>query len=425
MGKLAPHLRPVDLDVAREHYASSAPEALARSEPAAVCSSARLERARPGRAQATPAVSRLRWLSLEEGDARSLLVCEMRLSSLYRVGLEGVERLGRYLNGPVQVHRADLEGDGRAELIVAGIGDPSPTPEKKGWVSVLRSWPRSKPPERLLERLGRPANLELGDLDGDGDLDLVVCAFGFRGPGELLLATQAAPARFERRCLDPRDGFVAALVRDLDEDGLADVVALVAQEHEELVWLRQTAPGRFEPHVLHRAPHPGWGYSSLTAADLDGDGDEDLVLGNGDAADHPVVVKPYHGVAWLERGEGAAPSYRYRRIGSLPGCEAVAVGDIDGDGDQDVAAGSFLPLLEPHEWRARQLDSLVWFEQRSGGAWARHVLERGVNTRASVAIVDLDGDGRAELAAGNFLWRGPREAPLVTIYRDLPHQRVR
>ena len=75
-----------------------------------------------------------------------------------------------------------------------------------------------------------------------------------------------------------------------------------------------------------------------------------------------------------------------------------------------------MPLLQPHEWRERELDSLVWFEQRPAGEWRRHVLERAYNTRASVAIGDLDGDGRAEVAAGNFLWRGARDAPLVTVY---------
>ena len=56
----------------------------------------------------------------------------------------------------------------------------------------------------------------------------------------------------------------------------------------------------FTPTVIWKAPHANWGSSGLSMADLDADGDLDLLLANGDTFDDSLL-KPYHGLAWLER----------------------------------------------------------------------------------------------------------------------------
>ena len=61
----------------------------------------------------------------------------------------------------------------------------------------------------------------------------------------------------------------------------------------------------FTPTVIWKAPHANWGSSGLSMADLDADGDLDFLLANGDTFDDSLL-KPYHGLAWLERtGLGA------------------------------------------------------------------------------------------------------------------------
>ena len=161
--------------------------------------------------------------------------------------------------------------------------------------------------------------------------------------------------------------------------------------------------GGFEERVLHRAPHPAWGTSNLSEADLDGDGDLDFLLSNGDTLDDGVAIKPYHGVSWLEnRG---AEGFVAQRIGRLYGAHAAEAGDLDGDGDLDVVAAGFLPQVElPVPANAIRLDSVVWFE-REGDAWTPWMIESGHPRHTGVTIFDLDRDGRLDVvAAVNRAW---------------------
>ena len=173
-----------------------------------------------------------------------------------------------------------------------------------------------------------------------------------------------------------------------------------------MAWINQGALG-FRQQVLHRAPHPAWGYSGLTVRDLDGDGDPDLLVSNGDALDDDLL-KPYHGVSWFENqgpGEDGLARFVERRIGALYGCERAVAGDLDGDGDLDVVAVSFLPQLDPKRWEG--LDSLVWFEN-TGEGWSKHSLETGRCFHPAVAVGDYDHDGALDVAVGNWVWVDPK-----------------
>jgi hypothetical protein len=121
--------------------------------------------------------------------------------------------------------------------------------------------------------------------------------------------------------------------------------------------------------------------SDVETADLDLDGDLDLLITNGDTLDDGFPWKPYHGVSWLVN-DGAG-NFELRRIGILYGAHGARAVDLDRDGDLDVVASGFLPQVEPPlPQGGPRIESLVWFEHTNQGfvPWA---LEDGTSSLAS------------------------------------------
>ncbi|MBW8885858.1 MAG: VCBS repeat-containing protein, partial [Planctomycetia bacterium] len=132
---------------------------------------------------------------------------------------------------------------------------------------------------------------------------------------------------------------------------------MISQEHETVVAFLNQADGTFRKEELFAAPHPSYGSSGIQIIDLDGDGDDDILITNGDVLDRPYLLKPYHGVAWLEN-EGRFP-FTHHRLMSLYGASRAVAADFDGDDDLDIVAVSFLPRLEFPEREALRLPSVV------------------------------------------------------------------
>jgi len=360
-------------------------------------------------AKGPAAVANVRLLTLAAGAAPQIVAVDMLaglvLAGEGKPGSAGLLEIG-HLASPCHVSAVDLDRDGRTDLLVADLGNPVPGDTKQGSVTWMRSRTDGTYQSiALATGLPRVADVEAGDFDGDGDLDLVVAAFGWRKVGAILLLENETkdwtrPA-FATHVVDTRTGAIHVPVTDLDGDGRLDFVALVAQQHETVSAFLGDGKGNFREETIDRAPHPAWGSSGLQLVDLDGDKDLDVLVTNGDMLDD-FQLKPYHGIRWLEN-RGRFPFVPHD-VAPFFGALRAQAADLDGDGDMDIVAGSLVQLARTAEGPApsRDLPSLVWLEQTAPGRFERHTLETG-GRHLSLDLGDADGDGDVDIVVANSL----------------------
>jgi hypothetical protein len=330
----------------------------------------------------------------------------------------GLHLLGRVPN-PSHSTASDLDQDGRTDLVIADLGDMRPEDHEKGSVVWLhRRSDGSYLPQALARGLPRVADVEPADFDGDGDLDLVVAAFGWRTAGAVLLlenrTTDWSRPRFERREVDGRCGSIHVPVADLNGDGRPDFVAVFAQHYETVEAFLGDGKGAFRSQTLYKAPHPAWGSSGIDLVDLDGDGDLDVLAANGDMLDD-FLLKPYHGLRWLEN-QGSL-RFDEHALATLPGVHRAIAADLDGDRDLDVVACAYVRFRTDAS-PARALPdqaSLVWLERTAPGRYERHTLEQG-GQHVALDGADYDRDGDVDIVVGQFT---TKDAPAVEVWENL------
>ena len=376
-----------------------------------------------------PAVSSVRFANLFDDGRLDLLVCEMRMGMIVSARLDPQTQavqptiLGS-VPAPTHVEVVDLDADGIRDCLVASIGSDfralEPADSRTGSIIWLRGDSSGRfQPITLFERLGRVADAQAADFDADGDLDIVVAVFGWRTVGGVLYlenqTTDYSDPQFDPYVLDGRTGPVAVPIVDLNQDGRPDIVTVIGQESEAVVAFLNLGNGEFDRKTLYAAPHPGWSYSGIATADLDGDGDQDVVLSNGDTLDN-YALKACHGIDWLEN-QGECRFTRHR-IAELHGAQRPTVADLDGDGDLDIATTAFMPHVRPNLAGSSAMASVAWLEQTSRGRFRLHPLEAGIFMHTSSDAADWDGDGNVDLAVANWGTVFAFGKPMLTTPRD-------
>jgi len=408
---------PSDMEAALPYFLSRAPERLPPPEswPDPAASPVRFTRhtmALP-KMPDTPGVAHVRLVDLD-GDKRLDLIGADMQQGLIFTGRP--EKAGHPLSvvasmlHPSHVTYTDVDRDGLGDLLVADLGTFFPEDHDKGSVVWLRRQASGKFSAFWLDGW----HVDAADFNGDGRNDLVVAAFGWHRTGRVAIlenrtATRAQPD-FRTHVIDPRTGSINVIPVDLNRDGRMDFVALLAQEHETVIAYLNQGNFKFEPKVIYAAPHPNWGSSGFELVDLDKDGDTDVLLTHGDTFDDGIV-KPYHGIQWLEN-TGGFPFVEHT-LAQMPGVHRAQAADLDGDGDLDIVAAAL--LAGGSDVDERVLPALVWLEQTAPGTFTRHTIEMGVPRHATLDLGDIDRDGDIDIVTGNFSI-GPLDKSSVEVW---------
>ncbi len=316
------------------------------------------------------------------------------------------------LNNPAHAEMVDLDKDGKQDLLIADLGEYLPSDHEKGSIVWLRQTGHLQfETHPLIEHLPRNADVQAADFNGDGKLDLVVASYGFRRVGGTFYyeneTTDWSKPVFVQYPIDARPGPIHVPIADLNGDGRPDFVALVAQQYEHVVAYFNRGAGRgFRAETIFRGPTPVWGSSGIQLVDLDKDGKLDVLMTNGDTLDD-FTIRPFHGVRWLQN-LGRFP-FEQHDLAAMPGVHRAQAADLDGDGDLDVVACAFLPSSQNPQFQnlERQgnladLTSIGWMEQTSPGQFRLHSLEKGKLMHVTLDVGDYDGDGDLDLLVGNF-----------------------
>ena len=368
-----------------------------------------------------PHVSNVQLVHLSSDSKLDILACDMEAGLVMALtpGDPAWRILSRAIPYPARAEVVDLDGDGIKDLLVANLGNFTPTDKKLGSVVWLRGQKDGTyKAHTLLDNVGRVADVRAAHFRSKEKLDLVVGVFGWRHVGEILLleneTTDWDNPKFVPRVLDDRHGTIHVPVADLNGDGKPDFVALIAQEHETVVAFLNEGNGKFRKETIYEANDPSYGSSGIQLVDLDRDGKLDVLYTNGDVMDSPHLLKPFHGIRWL-KNMGTYP-FEHRSLTAMYGVHAAVAADLGGTGRNDVLAVAFLPESAFPMRKEKQLDSVVLLEQTGSGKFARHTLEGVTCDHVSCAVGDLYGTGRLDLVIGRF--GGPAGTSPVTIWRN-------
>ncbi|MFO7950459.1 MAG: VCBS repeat-containing protein [Candidatus Fermentibacteraceae bacterium] len=291
-------------------------------------------------------------------------------------------------SGPERLACGDLDGDGYPDLAGSSRSHGS-----------LRWWENAGAgpwPQHGLDPGGVAGPLDAADLDGDGDIELlvgmwdtgglVVMEHGRSGTGWSRKRISSRPSRPSWVEVHPDGRFLAAaspadsallywelqdgawtpgplveaagsscaLGADMDGDGRPDLLAC-SREGDRIFWLSLAPEAAGETTVSRRMMAP----ARLRAADMDGDGDADVLAASEAAGE----------LAWWESADGGE-SFFERYVGSFPGCSCCDAGDMDGDGGMDLVAASITDgsvgwwTLDEYRSEGSLTSSIIWLGRR-------------------------------------------------------------
>ncbi|MEH1898042.1 MAG: FG-GAP-like repeat-containing protein [Nostoc sp.] len=266
---------------------------------------------------------------------------------------------------PKSVTVADIDGDGKKDLVIANSGDDN--------ISVLLNDGSGG--------FGTPTNYTVGvspsfvavaDFDGDSKLDFVVTNSGDNNISVLLNDGSGGFGTPTNFTVGTNPNAIA--VADFDGDGKKDLVVANSDDNNISLLLNDGSGGFGTPTNFTVGTNP----NAIAVADFDGDGKKDLVVANSN--DNNISLL-------LNDGSGGFGTPTNFTVGTNP--HAIAVADFNGDGKLDLVVAN-----------SDDNNVSVLLNDGSGGFGTPTNFTVGTNPNA-IAVADIDGDGKKDLVVAN------------------------
>ena len=299
--------------------------------------------------------------------------------------------------GPVNVVLGDLDGDGDLDFVTANVG----TSTTHNYTVSIRFNDGTGNFQPGYEAFAgdEPAGLALGDVDGDGAIDLVVANYYGNSVGILhnngrgyltLMATL------------PNVGYPLSLaLGDVDGDGDLDVVTANYFLNSTVSVYLNDGAGTFTLSAGTQALPVGPGPRSLALGDLDGDGDLDIAVANDGLTGNNVLTLNRTVSICLNDGVGrfTIPA-GFGTVQTQNTPKAIALGDVDGDGDLDFVTANYGNNVNIYNIGTT---ASVRLNDGTGRFTAAATNPDVAVDRlpTSVALGDVDADGDLDLVVGS------------------------
>ena len=277
------------------------------------------------------------------------------------------------------VSAADVDGDGDVDVLGAAATDDEIT----WWENTGPCAGAGGACDTWIEHgvgtgVGTATSVYAKDMDSDGDLDVLGAA---KSDNDILWWENTAGdgSIWTEHTVDASfSGARSVYATDLDGDGDIDVLG-AAEVGDTITWWENETIHRSAVYPTEHTIDGAFGQAaSVYAADIDGDGDSD-VLG---------AAYGTNEITWWENAAGDGSTWIEQIIsGAFTNAESVYAADVDGDGDIDVLGA------------ASDADDITWWENTAGdgSSWAEHVIAGAFNGALSVYATDVDGDGDTDV----------------------------
>ncbi len=226
-------------------------------------------------------------------------------------------------NGVQSIFSTDLDGDGDPDVLSTSMYS-----NEIAWYENTDGYGSFSDPKVIEEDGANPMSVFATDLDGDGDADVL---FASNADGEIAWYenTDEQGGFSSKNVISNNvDGARAIYAADLDSDGDKDVLSASSSFGgvNKIAWYRNTAGGFASQNVISKNIK---GAKSVFAVDVDGDGDQDVLSASQNDGK----------IAWYENTSGYGTFSDQKEISTTAaGAHSVYTADLDGDGDQDVLA---------------------------------------------------------------------------------------
>ena len=304
--------------------------------------------------------------------------------SLVDIGLRGSPTL------------VDLDGDGDLDLFAIEKNGLPYYFENEGTATSPSFGTATNTPFGISGIVGYDGRASFADLDGDGDLDLLVGEYYGNFNYYENTGTSIAPA-FASAVVNPfglADVGVESAPAFADLDGDGDFDVLVGDNTGNISYFENTGDANNPAFASETDPF-GTGtsepYSYPTVADIDNDGDLDLFAGDGEGR-----IEFFRNTGDFIEVTFDAPSTNPFGLSDIGSRITPTFGDFDGDGDLDI-------ITSERSDGGKYIENTGTATNPSFGTASTNPL--GITTfgsSATVAVADLDGDGDLDILEGEY-----------------------